>query len=256
MLGVAFSTALKDFIRPARVITWIAIAVAVGLIGRLWVGFQPDQSVATYGQVMEILGFRVLALASAIFGMQVISAELEQKTIVYLLTRSISRPVLLAGRSLASFVAVAGASLLSWFAIGMGVLGPRAFQTPGFWMDAVVLVLGVFAYGALFIFISLLLNKAMIYCLIFAFGWEAFVPNMPGDLFYLSIYPYLKSLTQHVAVESQRKGIMDVLSGQVTELSVPPGAAWIVLAGIIVGFSALGMWWFSRYEYLPREDAE
>lgn len=256
MLSVAFSSALKDFVRPGRVITWFLIAVVIGFIGKLWVGFQPTQSVATYGQVMEILGFRILALASAVFGMQVLSAELEQKTVVYLLTRSISRSVLLAGRSLASFVAVSGASLMCWFAIGMGVLGPRAFQTPGFWMDAIVLLVGVAAYGVLFIFVSLILNKAMIYCLIFAFGWEAFVPNMPGDLFYISIYPYLKALTNHAPIESTKKGIMDVLSGQVTDLTVPVTASWIVLAGIIVGFAALGLWVFSQKEYLPREEAE
>lgn len=256
MFGIAYATALKDFVRPNRILTWIGIAIAMGLIGKLWVGFQGNQPVATYGQVMEILGFRVLALASAVFGMQVLSAELEQKTVVYLLTRSISRPVLLAGRSFASFTAVAGASLLSWMAIGLGVLGPRAFQTSGFWMDAVVILMGVLAYGTLFVFLSLLLNKAMIYCLIFAFGWEAFVPNMPGDLYYLSIYPYLKAIANHEAISVTKKGLMDVLSGQVTGLGVPVGASWIVLTGIIVGFGALGMWWFSRYEYLPREDAE
>ncbi|ARU41703.1 hypothetical protein CCB80_11350 [Armatimonadetes bacterium Uphvl-Ar1] len=256
MIGVAFTGALRDFVRPGRIVTWLLIAVVVGIVGRIWVGFQPGQELATYGQVVEVLVFRVLALAAAIFGMQVLAAEVEQKTIVYLLTRSIPRPSLLIGRSLASFAAVLGASWAAWLAAGLGVLGPRAFQTPGFWWDAVVILLGVLAYGTLFIFVSLVLNKAMIYCLLFAFGWETFVPNMPGDLYYLSIYPYLKSIAGHAEIEREAKGMMDVLAGQVTGMGVPVAASWAVLLGLVVVLGGLGVWWFGQREYVPREDVE
>lgn len=256
MIGVAFTGALRDFVRPGRIVTWLLIAIVVGIIGKVWIGFQPDQPLATYGQVIEVLVFRVLALAAAIFGMQVLAGEVEQKTIVYLLTRSIPRTSLLVGRSLASFVAVLGASLAAWLAAGIGVLGPRAFQTGAFWWDGIVILLGVLAYGTLFIFVSLLLNKAMIYCLLFAFGWETFVPNMPGDLYYISIYPYLKSIAGHVEIERESKGMLDVLAGQVTGMAVPVGASWAVLLGLVVVLGGLGVWWFGQKEYVPREDVE
>lgn len=248
--------ALRDFVRPGRIVTWGLIALVVGIVGRVWVGFQSGQPLATYGVVTEILVFRVMALASAIFSMQVLAAEIEQKTVVYLLTRSIDRPSLLVGRALASFVAVLCASLAAWFAAGIGVLGPRAFQTGAFWWDAVVILLGVLAYGCLFILVSLILNKAMIYCLLFAFGWETFVPNMPGDLFYLSIYPYLKAISGHVTVEKASQDMLDVVQGAVTTQGVSAGVSWAVLAGMMVVFAWLGIAWFSRSEYTPREDAE
>jgi ABC-2 type transport system permease protein len=256
MTGVAFVGAWREFVRPGRIITWILIALAVGAVGRLWINLQPGQAVATYGQVIEILVFRVVALASAIFGMQVISSEVEQKTIVYLLTRSIPRSELLAGRSLAAMATAFGASALAWFAAGIGVLGPRAFQTPSFWWDFVVILVGVLAYSALFIFVSLILNKAMIYCLIFAFGWETFVPNMPGDLYYLSIYPYLKAIANHIAPEKASANFMDALSGELVTMSVPAPASWLILIGATIGLALLGTWWFSNREYVPREDVE
>ncbi len=256
MIGVAFVGALRDFVRPGRIITWGIIALVVGIIGRVWVGFQSAQPLATYGIVTEILVFRVMALASAIFSMQVLAAEIEQKTVVYLLTRSIDRPSLLAGRSLASFVAVLGASLATWFAAGIGVLGPRAFQTGAFWWDAVVILLGVLTYGCLFILVSLILNKAMIYCLLFAFGWETFVPNMPGDLYYLSIYTYLKSICNHAVVENKSKDVVEAVQQAMAMPEVSAGVSWAVLAGMLVVFSWLGIAWFSRSEYTPREDSE
>jgi ABC-type transport system involved in multi-copper enzyme maturation permease subunit len=256
VIGVAFVGALRDFVRPSRIVTWGLIGLAVGLIGHFWVGFQKGQPIATYGMVTEVLVFRVMALASAIFSMQVLASEIEQKTVVYLLTRSIDRPSLLVGRSLASFVAVLGASLATWFAAGIGVLGPRAFQTGAFWWDAVVILLGVLAYGSLFILVSLILNKAMIYCLLFAFGWETFVPNMPGDLYYLSIFPYLKSISGHIEVKKETTDIMDAVQGALTTQGVSAGASWAVLGAMMVVFTWLGIVWFSRSEYTPREDSE
>ena len=256
MLAIVFGSALKDFLRPGRIWTWAAVALAVGIVARLWANFQPGQAVEPYGQVSEILVYRVLALVTAIFCMQVVSAEIEQKTIVYLLTRNVSRPILLVGRSLAALAASFGAALLCWMATGVGALGARCLQTPSFWADFGVILLGVLAYGSFFIFLSLLLNRAMIYCLLFAFGWETFVPNMPGDLYYISIYPYLKAIAAHPQPNAGQRNVFDVLSGQATEMVVSRTAAFPVLFGvIIIGFVA-GIWLFSRNEYVPREDSE
>ncbi|WP_228062140.1 hypothetical protein, partial [Coleofasciculus sp. LEGE 07081] len=95
-----------------------------------------------------------------------------------------------------------------------------------------------------------------IYCLLFAFGWETFVPNMPGDLYYLSIYPYLKSIAGHPVIEKSQKDFMDVIGGEVTSQSVAPGVSWLVLAGMIAFCAWMGVAWFSRSEYTPREDVE
>ena len=126
---------------------------------------------------------------------------------------------------------------------------------PAFWMDLGVMALGAAAYASLFIFISLLMNRAMIVCLLFAFGWESFVPRMPGDLYYLSISTYLKGLASHPQPE-QEGGLQAALAGNSVETLVPQIPSLIVLIAITGIFLTLAGLWFQRFEYSPREDAE
>lgn len=256
MFGFAFRSALQDFLRPGRLVTWGFVAVFVGVVGVVWRQFQPGMDLVSYGQVTEIVVFRLLALASAVFSMQVLAAEVEQRTVVYLLTRGMPRWQTLLARGLASWVAVVLVSWSALLAAGLGVLGPVAFQTGGFWRDWLLLALGAGAYGALFIFVSLVLNKAMIYCLLFAFGWETFVPNLSGDLYYASIYPYLTALADRAEAPSAPMGVVDVLTGGLGEASIPAGTAAVVLPAVTVVLVLVGLWWFSRFEYSPREDSD
>ncbi len=257
MIQFAFQNTLQDFLRLGRFLTWGLVALGVGIAAFIWARFQPGAGPETYGQVSQVIVLRVLALSSAIFTVQVISAEVEQKTIVYWLTRRLSRTQVLVSRTLASVVAVIATTSAAWFVAGLAVLGPRAFQTGAFWWDFVLIVVGAFAYGTFFVFLSLLLNKAMIFCLLFAFGWETFIPNMPGDLTYMSIYPYLRALSKHPAPAPQEDaGLTEVLSGGLSSISVAPHVAWMVLLGIIVFFAGLSIYWFNHFEYSPREDSE
>ena len=256
MFGYSYSATLRDFLRPGRIVLVIAAAVVIALIGRVWMNFavgSPPEIV--YGQVFKTLVLRIVALASAIFGMQVISAEIEQKTIVYQLARALDRSKLLLSRSLAAMTATILGTSVCWLACGFSTMGGAALQTQAFWWDWLILVLGSCAYTSLFVFVSLLLNKAMVYCLLFAFGWETVVPNMPGDLFRLSIYPYLQALSKSPEPVA-KKTMLDVLQGQVTSMSVTPLVAWIVLPSIAIGLTLLGMWWIRSFEFAPREDSD
>ncbi|MDI9635579.1 hypothetical protein QPK87_14075 [Kamptonema cortianum] len=253
----SFTSSLGDFLRPGRIIVWLVVAAFVFLIGRIWLQFasNPD-SLVVYGQLTELVVFKVLALASVIFSMMVVGAEVDQKTIVYLLTRAIPRTSLLVSRTLASMVATAIVTGFSWLACGFSVLGGAALQTPGFWWDGLVMLLGVLAYGCLFVFVSLLINKAMIYCLIFAFGWETFVPAMPGDLFYVSVASYLKGLAQHATAQQNSTSFLDRISAPIEQAGASPLFSTIALAGMIIFFGMVMIYWFNHYEYSPREDAD
>ena len=121
--------------------------------------------------------------------------------------------------------------------------------------DLVALTVGAFAYGALFLFISLLFNRAMIVCLLFAFGWESSVPNMPGTMDSLSILTHLQAIAQHPAAESQNK-MLGLMSGTLGTNTLPADRAWALMVGLVVVMLALSAWWFTHFEYVPREDAE
>jgi len=256
MFGFVYASALKDFMRPARLIVWFFIAVTVFGMGLVWRQLTGDTPLNIQaGQLADILVYRVLALAAAIFATMVVSQDVEQKTIVYSLTRVVPRKSMLLARSLAATTCIAIVSWLSCIAGVLAILGPSGLATPGFWIDMGVMALGACAYASLFIFVSLLMNRAMIVCLLFAFGWESFVPRMPGDLYYLSISTYLKGLAAHPQPEKEG-GIQAALTGQSVETLVPQIPSLIVLVAIIGVMVTLSGLWFQRFEYSPREDAE
>jgi hypothetical protein len=101
---------------------------------------------------------------------------------------------------------------------------------------------------------SLLVNKALVWCLLFAFGWETFVPNMPG-MAWLSFHTHMTQLLP----DTKEAPDLDTLAGamqSVAPVEVSPGLAWSVLVGAAVAFTLFASWWFSLKEFAPREDTE
>lgn len=256
MFGILFKYAFREFCRLRRVVPWLAITVFLCLITFVWKRIDPrttpDQ---IFSQIQLMLSYRVLALSAAVFSTAVIAQEVEQRTIVYLLTRPIPRHWIVLARSLASALTVWILSAITATAVGIVAFGPSFLIKPAYVGDLLVFGVGALAYGALFVMFSLWFNRALIVCLMFAFGWETAVPNMPGDPSYMSIFSYLTSISAH-PVRKGARGFMDILAGQVGGTEIGIATAWVVLLSLIGGLSLLAAWWFTRFEYVPREDAE
>lgn len=249
-------TTLRDLVRPQRLFAWVGVVVMVFLIAKVWGVLAADLSAAdSFGRVQQAVVLRVVALASAVFGTMVLSQEVEQKTIVYLITRPVPRAVMIAGRMLAAGVVSFVVALLSMFAAGLAVLGPNIFTSPTLVQDTAVIAVGVMAYIAFFVFLSLTISRSLIVSLLFAFGWETFVPNMPGDMYFVSILTYLRSAAPH-AVVAGGPSLGDVVTGALAPKSVAPGSAWFVLLLLVICLWSLCLWWFSRFEYSPREESD
>ena len=253
MHAYVFTSTLKDMLRPGRVIPWILLAIVLGLVALLWKTMSRDPlGGQEYGSLVRLIVYRIVALSAAMFTTMVISQEVEQKTIVYLVTRTVPRRVALISRSAAAVVAVTLTSWVTLIAIAFVVLGPGFLGQSMFWMDMLVMFLGAAAYSALFVLITLLLNKAMIVILLFTFIWEAIVPFLSGDMYLLTVITYMSVLAAH---PGKTEGItITAMKSEAT--AVNPIYAWLILPGVAIGLLMLGAWWFSRFEYLPREDAE
>ncbi len=254
MEAVVLSQALREYTRAKRVAPWLLLALGCLGLAVVWPslmhGAKPEDQ---YASVSSILVFRILALASAIFTTAIVSQEVEQRTIVYLLTRPIERWRLLLFRYLASVAVVALlgiiAALLTSFGAYHGVAGNPLLAN-----DLKAIIIGAFAYGGLFLLVSLLFNRSMIICLLFAFGWETSVPNMPGDLYHVSIFSYLQAIAQHPSAAGGK--LIDFASGALSTNSITEGSAWTTLTLLTIITVAVSLWWFSHFEYVPREDAE
>jgi ABC-2 type transport system permease protein len=255
MTMAIFSQALREYLRFRRVVPWFMLAGICLLLAVVWKQLdRTAQPIDQYASVSSMLVFRLLALASAIFTTAILSQEVEQRTIVYLLTRPVSRWRLLLTRYVASVIVVTFVGAVAAIVTSIGAYGTGFMSNPLLGRDILALGVGALAYGALFLFVSLLFNRALIICALFAFGWESSIPNLPGDLYRLSIFSYLQAIAEHPTTGGN--GVLSLLSGSAGGAAISRGQAFMVLGLMVVGLLAVSAWWFTHFEFVPREDAE
>lgn len=249
-----FQAALRDFLRFRRIFVWVMVGLGIAGIAAIFLNFfgRADRGEA-YSMLSSLLVFRILPLASAIFSSAVVAQEVEQKTIVYLLTRPVERWKLLLLRTLASAIAVSFVSVLTMLFVSAAVFG-NPFANPKFFGELIAILVGSLAYGTLFVFIGLIIHRAsMVVCLLFAFAWETAVPNMPGSMSLLSVSSYLSAIAQRPSIAGN-DSLFGSIANQLGINTVGPQAGWTVLILMILFFAGLGMWLFSTFEFVPRED--
>jgi ABC-2 type transport system permease protein len=249
-----FTHALRDFLRFRRFAAWLFLIVLCGVIGFAWphlVGNRepPRQQ---YADLASMLAFHLVPLAAAIMVTSIIGQEVEQKTIVYLLTRPVSRWKLLLMRYLAACVAVSIVGVATALVLSCAIFH-NPFHNDLLMPDVLAIVFGSFAYGALFMMISLLVVKSMIPCMIF-FVWELSIPNLQGDIYRLSIFSYMQGIAQHPVVG--QKGGVGFLTGSLSDNLLLPSTGYSVLGIGTVVLTLCALAWFTKFEYVPREDAD
>ncbi len=254
MESAIFTQALREFLRLRRVVPWVLFSLICGALAFIWPKFQPDVThQGQYVNVIAIFVFRMVALASAILTTAIVSQEVEQKTIVYLLTRPVKRSSIILFRYLASVIVMGGISIFGLLCTSFGAhLG---FSNELLTKDILAVVLGSAAYGAFFLFISLILNRSMLVCLLYAFAWESAIPNLPGDLYYLSINSYIQGIAQHPASEDANRTVT-VAGGMKSTALLSSTTSIAVLILLSVTLVVISMVWFTKFEFVPREDAE
>lgn len=244
-----YISTLKDMLRPMRIFVWVLLGVVLGLVALLFSKMSSQTfGIEQYGMLTTTIVYRIVALAAAMFTMVVVAQDIEQKTIVYTLTRPIPRPVTLISKALSAITAVTLMSWVSLVCVALVILGPGFVTHSEFWMDMLIMLVGASAYSALFIFITLIMNRAMLAILFFAFIWEGVVPNLPGDMYYLSINTYMSAMASH-ASDGGAASQSDITA-------IPTWVAITVLLGVFAAFMTISSLWFKQFAFLPREDAE
>ena len=258
MIGLyLFQAALTEYVRVRRTLVWVFVAAAIcgaafiftNLIGSM----SPREG---YTQMSLIMVYRLLPLVAAIFSTAVITQEVAQKTIVYLITRPVSRMSLVIARILAASLVVFLIAAMCALGVSIGTFGLSGCLDKALLKDLPALALGSMAYVSLFVFMSLLANKAMLVCLLYSFGWETLVVSMPGDLYYLSIYSYISVLGSKPSPQTGSQPMLAFLAGQLGSNTMTARVALPVLLVVIVAFAVGSAFWFANFEYVPREDTD
>jgi ABC-2 type transport system permease protein len=210
----------------------------------------------SYSQLSGALVFRFLPLVAAIFSMAVLAQEVEQKTIVYLLTRPVPRHLMILMRTLAVATVTAVVGAIAAVMISFAAKGGSFLANEYLFRDFKGIAMGSLAYCSLFVFTSLIINRAMIACLVFAFIWETMVPNMQGSMYQLSITSHLQAICERPQPASGSSPLTSIMSGSFGTNLLTPTQSWLCMLILSAALLGLSMFWFSKSEFLPREDAE
>lgn len=251
-----FRTALLNLLRPGKLVAaalLIAVPVVIGLLIRLKTAPDLYDPNTQYGGLTVFFVFSfVLTILSVIFCSNIVAEEVEQKTIVYLLTRPVPRWRILFVKYIATVLVITGIGWLTLIAAAIATFGLTKLSSSPLGRDLAIMPVGVVVYSAIFLLMGTLLNRPLILGLIYAFGWEPFVRILPGYGQYCSILTYLRILAPHDVPESMYN-LMLKLSAGVDPPTRPFAWVVVIVVTLIALISALIV--FSIREYVPREDA-
>ncbi|MGI0149476.1 MAG: ABC transporter permease [Thermoplasmata archaeon] len=186
----------------------------------------------------------VLIFVTLVNATTLIREEIEDNTLPYLLTRPISKPAIVSYK----YIAYLGAALILLIPpiiLAYGVTESYAGDSWAADLDVlgaflVATILGSAAYGALFLFVSVMVRKPLAAGLLIGFVWESIVGSIPGDVPMLSIIHYLRSVLKEMIS-------VGPLAGYST--SVSAGAAIAVLIAISITMVVLAMVQLQRMEF-------
>lgn len=251
-----YKTTLLEFLRPKRILIWVFISVLLAGAAALYMHFDANAvRFDTYSRVSDYFVYRLIPLVAAVYSIAVVGQEVSQRTIVYLVTRPIPRWILYLARVAASITATAAVSMIAIFAVSSAINGINHPFAKGVAGDILGVCIGACAYVSFFTLLSLWINKAMVAILLYAFGLETAAANMPGDMGLLSIKNYLTIIADKPQLNTGNK-LTDVVASQSALAEMSKGTALPIMIILTVICLTVGAWWFSRFEYIPREDAE
>ncbi|MET8042895.1 ABC transporter permease subunit [Micromonospora sp. NPDC005215] len=166
----------------------------------------------------------VLPVVALIIGTGVLGAEIDDGTVVHILTKPLPRwQIVLPKLAVAAGVTAATVALPLYVA---GVLADSVRLGLGL---AVAATLGALAYSALFLALSLVTRRPVLLGLVYVLIWEGLLGNFVSGTKVLSIQQYVIALTDRIAPT----GLLE------TTVSVP--VASVMTALVSVGFTVLAI---------------
>lgn len=252
--GELFLWSLRDSLLPKR-LAGLAIIAAVGPALAILVKLlgSNDSGGGTYSIVMSVAVYSfALVLSGILAASTVVSGEVSGKTISFLLTRPVSRPKLFLAKWLGANVSVILAILISCTLTAFVCFGTKALSHQDYLRDVMVIPFAATCYNALFAMLSAILTRPALPAVFYCFGFETWIWTIPGEFPKLSLMTYVRTLSQHAAVgdSDAASEIMRALNPVVISTST----AWNTLIVVTILALAIGSFFFSRGEYVPKDE--
>ena len=204
MNATVFTLTLRQIAGQRRSLLLFLLAlvpVAVAIIYRL--GEHLDQHDWTANVLLNgIVVTSILPLACLILGTSALGSEIEDGTAVYILAKPVPRREIIAAKFAASTLVAAAfvvpATVVSSLIALQGV-SDQGIVT-GF---AIAMLLGVFAYTAIFMLLSVATSRALLFGLAYVFIWEGLVTELFSGTRYLSIRQYCLGIADLISTVSE-----------------------------------------------------
>ena len=189
-------------------------------------------------------------LVSLLYGTALVADEIDNKTITYLLTRSVNKSSIILGKFTAylleAFLVLFPSLLITLLITATDPKMNHSFVSnlSLFGKYLGVIVLALVAYGAIFTFFGTSFKHPVIIGLLFAFGWEKIAVLVPGLVQKISIVHYLLSAFPPDRVPKH-------LGDGLFKSTIPPIPAIIILlllAGVFLGLSIF-MLYHKEYKF-------
>jgi ABC-type transport system involved in multi-copper enzyme maturation permease subunit len=249
----------REMVRRKRLFGLAAInlvPVLVVLAIRIWatdLGISPHLQLAglTHDVFIEFL-IPIAAMAMAI---PAIGEQVDDGTIVFTWTRPVRRWAIYLGRLCAAQV-VAAVVMSGALVLCFGIMVSEGVQVISFEFLRVYLVtfliilLGSISYSALFAAMGTFFRKPVLPAILFTFGWESMVTNVPARIQEVSLRFHLQNLVERPpAAPSDLPGVLEAfLSTAFTRDPVPKPQSVAVLLIVTALATLLGAWLLKHKE--------
>jgi len=258
MLWLAWFS-VREMARRRRLISLAAInllPVLVVLGVRIWFrdsGFTAQMQLAALCH--EVYIPFLIPIAAMAVGIPAIGEQVDDGTIVFTWTRPVRRRAIYLGRLLAaqtvSTLLMSGSLALAFFVMISGGLGVIDWEFLKLYVTTFAIIgLGAFTYSALFAAMGTFFRKPVLPALLFAFGWEQMVSNIPARVQELSLRFHLQNLVSRPAeAPDDLPSVLSALLASVIHREPVPRLQSVgVLLATAVVVTVLGVWMLKHKE--------
>lgn len=243
----------REMVRRRRLISLSLISllpVLAVLAIRIWYqdqGLTPHQQLAILSFDAYLL-FLVPIVAMAV-GVSAIGEQVEDGTIVYSWLRPIRRRSIYLGRllaaQLASSVLLASSLVLCFLVMISEGLDTITWEFLKLYLQTLmIIILGTFTYAALFAAMGTWFRKPVFPAIIFTFGWETLVSNIPARVQEFCLRFHLRNLMERPPEASKDLAGMlkELLNRTIQREPVPPWESMAVLLLVMAVSAVIGIW--------------
>lgn len=189
---------------------------------------------------LPIFFLLIIPLIAILYSISAIREDIEKHTIVYLITRPVSKTEIILYKFKGYFISTWIPLILSIsisFFIAASKEGPITLHLDYLGTMLLVMTLCVLAYGTIFFIFSLISSYPIVLSLVYVYFWELTIWQIPNSLSRFSIMYHLQSIADGLLGEIASVNVYQPFS--VTE-------SFLALCGAIFGFFIVAIYIFNK----------